>query len=169
MTILTEGHNAKHLKRWVELNFPEDVHVFEGLESYSSDSQLLTYGRLLGRVTTNTHFVVVWDCDAAGKAEALRGELPSGAKVTPFAFKRRQENSITSNGIENNYDEKILEAFSITKSRSDDGTLLGREFHKDRKTDFADHVLREGTLQYFTHFQDLHDIVSEILKSPEKA
>ena len=93
VTILTEGHNAKHLKRWVELNFPEDVHFFEGLESYSSDSQLLTYGRLLGRVNTNTHFVVVWDCDAAGKAEALRGELPSGAKVTPFAFAAGEHNS----------------------------------------------------------------------------
>ena len=30
VTILTEGHNAKHLKRWVELHFPKDVHVFEG-------------------------------------------------------------------------------------------------------------------------------------------
>ena len=169
VTILTEGHNAKHLKRWAQLHFPEDVHIFEGLESYSSDSQLLTYGRLLGKMHTNTHFVIVWDCDAAGKAEDLRQELPDATKVTPFAFKRRQENSIASNGIENNYDEKMLEAFSITKSRSDDGTLLGREFHKDRKTDFADHVLREGTPEDFTHFQDLHDIVSRILGPPEKA
>ena len=166
VTILTEGNNAKHLKRWAQLHFQEDVHVFDGLESYSSDSQLLTYGRLLGKMHTNTHFVIVWDCDAAGRADDLRKELPSATKVTPFAFKRRQENSIASNGIENNYDEKILEAFSITRSRSDDGTLLGREFHKDRKTDFADHVLREGTLQDFTHFQDLHDIVSRILESP---
>ena len=27
VTILTEGHNAKHLKKWVELNYPNDVHV----------------------------------------------------------------------------------------------------------------------------------------------
>ena len=31
VTILTEGHNAKHLKRWVELNFPRGVQVFEEL------------------------------------------------------------------------------------------------------------------------------------------
>ena len=27
VTILTEGNNAKHLKRWAQLHFPEDVHV----------------------------------------------------------------------------------------------------------------------------------------------
>ncbi len=167
VTILTEGHNAKHLKRWVELNFPEDVHVFEGLESYSSDSQLLTYGRLLGRVTTNTHFVVVWDCDAAGKAEALRGELPSGAKVTPFAFARR-ENTIARNGIENNYDEVFLERFSI-ENVAYGGKSLGRMFPASNKTEFANHAQEQGTPQYFTHFQDLHDIVSGILGPPEKA
>ena len=163
VTILTEGHNAKHLKRWVELmGLSEDVHVFEELEPYSSDGQLLTYGRLLGRVNTNTHFLIVWHCDAAEKATNLRTDLPSTAKVTPFAFKRRQENSITRNGIENNYDEKFLERFSIMKM-DNDGTLLGREFPKSHKTEFSTHVLQQGTSEYFTHFQELHDIVIGIL------
>ena len=73
VTILTEGHNTKHLKRWVELNFPEDVCVFENLEQHSNDDQLLAYGRLLARMHTNTHFVIVWDCDAAGKPESTEG------------------------------------------------------------------------------------------------
>ena len=166
VTILTEGHNAKHLKKWVEvIGLSEDVHVFEELAEHRNDSELLTYGRLLGRMNTNTHFVIVWDCDAAKKAETLRQELPDAIRITPFAFKRRQENSIARNGIENNFDEKFLEAFSITKSRSDDGTVLGREFHKDRKTDFADHVQQHGTVEYFEYFQDLHDIISDILES----
>ena len=38
VTILTEGNNTKHLKRWVELNFPEDVQIFEELEQHRSDS-----------------------------------------------------------------------------------------------------------------------------------
>ena len=129
VTILTEGHNSKHLKRWVELNFPEDVHVFEELEQHRSDSQLLAYGRLLGRMNTNTHFVIVWDCDAAGKAEALRQELHGTTKVTPFAFARRQENTIARSGIENIYDERFLKRFSIKKV-DNDGTLLGRELPK---------------------------------------
>ena len=161
VTILTEGNNVKHLKRWAHLNFPDSVQVFEGLESNSNDTQLLTYGRLLGKVNTNTHFVVVWDCDAAGKANALRCELPSGAKVTPFAFARR-ENTIARDGIENNYDEDILEPYSTTTTGGN-GELLSRGFQSNRKTEFADHILREGTPQYFTNFQDLNDIVSGIL------
>ena len=168
VTILTEGHNAKHLKRWAELNFPKDVHVFEELEQHRSDSQLLAYGRFLGRMSTNTHFVIVWDCDAADKAQTLREELPKAAKVTPFAFARRQENKIARNGIENNYDENLLKPFSIKKVDNEE-TLLGREFQSNRKTEFANHVRQRATLQDFTHFQDLHGIISGILGSPCKS
>ena len=140
VTILTEGHNARHLKKWVQLSFPQNVHVFEDLPQHSSASQLLAYGRLLGRMNTNTHFVIVWDGDAADQADNLRRELPGAAKVTPFAFRRRQDNAIARNGIENTYDERILEPFSISKV-DNDGRLLGREFPKNRKADFANHVL----------------------------
>ena len=107
VTILTEGHNARHLKKWVQLNFPKDVHVFDELANHSSDRQLLAYGRLLGRMNTNTHFVIVWDCDASCQAETLRRELPKSSNVTPFAFTKR-DNQIARKGIENNYDERFL-------------------------------------------------------------
>lgn len=165
VTILTEGNNAKHLKRWVELNFPEGVRVFEGLEQHSNNDQLLAYGRLLAKMNTNTHFVVVWDCDSAGKAETLRRELPREAKITPYAFKKRSDNSIAQKGIENNYDENILEPYS-TQTTKIDGTLLSRGFQNSRKAEFADHVQRAGTAQYFGNFQELWDIVSSILESP---
>ena len=167
-TILTEGHNTKHLKRWVELNFPEDVRVFEDLEQHSNDDQLLAYGRLLAKMHTNTHFVVVWDCDAAGKAEALRGELPRDVKITPYAFPKRLDNTIAQKGIENNYDEDILEPYS-TKTMRHDGTLLGRGFQNSRKTEFANYVLQHGTSRYFTNFEGLREIVTGILRSREKA
>ena len=168
VTILSEGHNAKHLKRWVELNFPDEAHVFDGLEQHSNDTQLLAYGRLLARINTNTHFLIVWDCDAEGKAATLREELPNGAKITPYAFKKRSDNTIADRGIENNYDEEVLMPYSIKTTRSD-GTLLNRGFDNSRKTEFANHVLQEGTPQYFINFQDLHDIVIGILGAPEKA
>ena len=166
VTILTEGKNTSHLKRWVELCFSEDVHVFEGLERFTSDHELFLYGKLLGMVNTNTHFVVVWDCDADKKAEALCRELPSRSKVTPYAFAKRLDNKIAEKGIENNYDEAILEPYSTTTLRSD-GTLLSRGFENKRKTELADHVLEHGTPQYFTNFEDLRDLISGILESPE--
>ena len=162
VTILTEGNNTRHLKRWVQLNFPQDVHVFDELVEHRSAGQLLAYGRLLGRMNTNTHFVVVWDCDAGKQAATLRSELTSAAKVTPFAFTRRADNKIARNGIENAYDEKILERFSFKKVDSD-GTVLGKELKKGVKTEFADHVQQHGTAEYFTHFRHLHEVISAIL------
>ena len=167
VTILTEGLNTLHLKKWVELSFPQDVQVFAGLPQHRNNSQLLAYGRLLGRMNTNSHFVIVWDCDSAEQAEDLRKELPSAARVEPFVFKKRQDNTIARKGIENNYDEKFLEPFSITKS-DHEGNLLGREFPKDRKSKFAKHVLQHGTAEFFNHFRDLHDVVSSILGSPRR-
>ena len=163
VAILTEGNNTKHLKKWVDLNFPEDVYVIEDLEQHTSKAQLLSYGRLLGKMNTDTHFVIVWDCDAAVDAETLRQELTSSANVTPFAFARRPDNSIAKNGIENNYDEAILEPFSFEKVGYG-GQWRAREFEKNRKTEFADHVLQEGTAEFFTHFRDLHAVVSAALR-----
>ena len=162
VTILTEGHNARHLKRWVELHFPRDVHVFEELAEHRSDNELLAYGRLLVRMSTNSHFVIIWDCDAAGKAGTLRQELRGATNVTPFAFKTREENSITKRGIENAYDEKFLGPFAIQKYDGKD-KFLGRELPRDKKTEFANHVLQEGTVEYFTHFEELHRVVTSIL------
>ena len=144
MTILSEGNNSKHLKRWVELNFPNDVSVFEGLEQFSSDQNLLAYGRLLAKMNTNTHFVVVWDWDAETKANTLKYELPQNAKVTPYAFPQRPDNMIAERGIENNYDESLLEPF-LTEEDSHGGMLLRRVFKKSDKDKFADHILRCGT------------------------
>ena len=162
VTILTEGHNARHLKRWVELNFPQDVHVFEDLPEHRSAGELLSYGRLLVKMNTNTHFVIVWDCDAAGQADTLRQVLPKAAKVTPFAFERRADNLIARRGIENAYGDSVLEPFAIQKHDSK-GKFLGSEFPKNKKTEFANHVLQDGTVDYFTHFQDLQRLVTGIL------
>ncbi len=41
VTILTEGNNAKHLKRWVALNFSEDVRVFDELKNIAMTSSCL--------------------------------------------------------------------------------------------------------------------------------
>ena len=151
VTILTEGHNARHLKRWVELNFLRGVHVFDKLSEHTNKDQLLAYGRMLAAMNPVSHFVIVWDCDAAEQAQTLRQELTTGAKVTPFAFERR-DNKITPRGIENNYDEELLSPYTISRTDKRDGRVLRPEFNRARKTEFADHVRHNGTQAYFEHF-----------------
>ena len=164
VTILTEGHNAKHLKRWVELNFPTGVHVFDQLAQHTSKGQLLAYGRLLGSMDPATHFIIVWDCDAAEEARTLGDELREHAKVTPFAFTKRRDNHIARRGIENNYDHSVIEPYAINKTDSN-GQLLGREFNSSRKVEFADHVRQCGTSDYFVRFEELRGVVSRLLES----
>ena len=162
ITILTEGHNSKHLRRWAELHYPEDVRVFEGLEMHTNDDKLLAYGRLLSKMNLNTHFVIVWDCDAKDKASTLREELVDDASVTPFAFTHRPQNRIARRGIENNYDEWVLEPYSVTVNDSC-GNLIKQEFNGKRKTEFANYLSVNGTPEHFTNFKGLNDVISKVL------
>ena len=162
VTILTEGNNVNHLKAWAKLYFPEDVRVFEGIEDHSGKNQLVLYGRLLAEMNLNTHFVVVWDCDADKSANELRASLPSGSQVTAFAFPKRSDNQIATRGIENNYDAKILEPYSTT-TRDSEEAVIGQGFDGRRKTEFADHVLQCGTQDYFKNYQELYEIVEGLI------
>ena len=167
VTILTEGHNARHLQRWVELNFPRDVQIFDKLPAHTNKSQLFSYGLMLGAMQPETHFVVVWDCDASKEAQKLRGQLPGNAKVTPFAFSKR-DNRIAEGGIENNYEEDILAPFSVTIS-DNEGRELNRNFNGRRKTEFADHVRQNGDETYFKYFEELRAVVAGILDSIKRS
>ena len=160
ITILTEGDNALHLKRWVELYFQDDVRVFEGISDRSGGSQLLAYGRLLSKANSNTHFLIVWDCDAADKfCNRLHRELTPTSQVTAFSFIHR-ENEIAPKGIENKYEEHLLKQFVIPL-RGADGS---KRFRLEKKR-LTNHIYRNGKSEDFTHFGDLHDAVSAILAS----
>ena len=163
VTILSEGHNARHLQRWMELMFPQDVQVFDKLAAYTNKDQLHSYGLMLGAMRPETHFVIVWDCDATNHAQKLSEQLPANAKVVPFVFSKR-ENRIARKGIENNYEEDILRPFSVTISDSE-GRELSRDFNGRRKTEFADHVRQNGDETYFKYFEELRALVAAILES----
>ena len=159
VTILTEGKNVLHLKRWVQLNFPDDVRVFEGISGISSDSQLLTYGRFLSRAASNTQFLIVWDCDAADKCARLQNELTATSQVTGLSLTAR-ENTIAPKGIENKYEEDLLKEFATPFRGADDN-----EKHRLAKKPLANHIYQNGKREDFRHFGDLHDAVSAILAS----
>ena len=165
ITILTEGHNTKHLEKWAEVReySPNDVRVFEGIEGRSGCKQLVTYGRLLAKMKLNTHFVIVFDCDAESSASSLRRELSCDSGITPFVFERRVENQIARNGIENNYDESRLEPYT-NKTTGPDGELLRYELDSRQKSRFANDIWEKGTRADFRHFGGLSDVVDRILR-----
>ena len=167
ITILTEGKNTLHLKKWAELFFPKEVSIFEGLENKASASQLKIYGELLARMKTNSHILIVWDCDAKQYANRLSEELSGITHVTAFSFLKRG-NKIASKGIENKYDEEVLEPFAISTPGCSAGGKIGWSFHSHSKTKFAEYILANGTPENFQHFQDLKDIVQELLARPSK-
>ena len=160
VTILTEGDNALHLKRWAGLYFPDDVRVFEGISDRSGRSQLLAYGRFLSKANSNTHFLIVWDWDAADKVcNRLRKELTASSQVTAFSFIRR-ENTIVPKGIENKYEEDLLKQF-VTPLPGADGS---NQFRLEKKR-LTNHIYQNGNSEDFRHFGDLHDAIAAILAS----
>lgn len=163
ITILTEGKNALHLKKWASLFYSEDVYVFDELPDKTNDKQLKTYGQFLSKMNTNSHFLIVWDCDANGIAEKLADELPESAKVAAFAFEQR-ENNIAPKGIENKYDEETLKPYANRTTEMSTGEEVSLSFSSRKKTQFAEHIFANGTKEDFQYFDDLESTVMDILE-----
>ncbi|MYC16557.1 MAG: ATP-binding protein [Gemmatimonadetes bacterium] len=163
ITILTEGKNSLHLKKWASLFYSGKVDVFDALPDKTGKDQLKSYGQLLAHMKTNSHFLIVWDCDAKIIAQKLTDELPKTANVTAFAFEKR-ENKIVSKGIENLYDEEVLEPFSNLVTEVSTSKEVARSFDNRKKTEFAEHIFTDGIEDHFQHFDDLKLVVEEILE-----
>lgn len=161
VTILTEGGNALHLKRWAKLHFGQEVRVLDELLESSNASQLYMYAKLLAKMVTNTHFVVVWDWDAKAYYNKLLAELNGTEPVIPHLLQRRK-NHVAPNGIENKYDEDLLEPF-LNTTTAPDGKVIARNVGGIQKKRFADYIYRQGTLEDFKHFSDLHTTVTASL------
>lgn len=162
ITILTEGDNALHLKKWASLFFPDDVDVFDRLPDKTGASQLKSYGRLLAHMNTNSHFLIVLDCDAKKTADELADEWPETTNVTAFAFEHR-ENSIASKGIENKYDERFLKPYAIRSTEYATDKEISLSFASGKKLEFAHFIRENGNHAHFKHFDDLQMVVNSIL------
>ena len=165
ITILTEGNNALHLKKWASLFFPNEVKVFDKLRHRTGKDNLTAYGRLLAKVDTNSHFLIVWDCDAASVASKARQEIGDSKNVTAFAFTKRN-NQLAPKGIENQYDEKYFDGYT-TRSVSESTGENYRSMSDKDKNVFAKHVLSKGTKEFFNHFGELENVVRQILGERE--
>ena len=162
ITILTEGKYALHLQRWAALYFPGENHMFDELPSRTSDSELKTHHQLLAKMNTNSHFLIVWDCDAKQSATKLSEELPKMANVTAFVFEKR-EDAIGGKGIENKYDQDLLRPYARQTTEYLTGDKVCLFFPDNRKSQFAEHIFSNGMAENFRHFDDLWETVRGIL------
>ena len=163
ITILTEGNNTLHLKKWSQLFFPDKVSVFDELPNHRNNNQLEAYGRLLAKMKINSHILIVWDCDAKRHAKRLTEELTNTQNVTAFYFEQRSD-TIESRGIENKYDNKYLSNFTTDSYDARTNKLVSRTMSSKNKKDFAEHVNKSGTKDHFEHFDDLNNAVEKILE-----
>ena len=127
----------------------------------TNNSQLVHYGELLSKMKTNSHILIVWDCDAEKIARKFSAELTSESNVTAFWFWKR-ENRIADEGIENAYEDELLKPFAnVTKGP--EGDVISYTIGKNKKTAFANHVSSKATKEYFEHFDELRSVVKRIL------
>lgn len=160
ITILTEGNNALHLKKWAKLFFPDEVEVFDNIpRGRSGQNQLKSYGQFFSMVQTNTHILIVWDWDAKKVVNCARNEYGNASNVTVFAFSHRKNSKFK--GIENKYEENLIQPFLTTSSYA--GNTF-KSLSDKGKNDFASHVYSSGTREYFVHFEDLKEEVEKILR-----
>ena len=163
VTIISEGNNALHLKRWANIFFPNDVHVYDQLTNHTSAQDLRSYARILANMNPESHLLFVWDCDQRSKSKGLLAELPRDGKVEGFVL-RTEDNPLAPSGIENKYSEDILTPYLTETREISTGNVIARQFDGRKKKRFARHIERNGEQTHFARFDDLHEVVSRLVK-----
>ena len=159
VTILTEGDNALHLKRWAKTQLPgrrPGVRRHFGTFRQIPASHVWPFPEQSHLEYT---LLIVWDCDAADKCTQLQNELTPTSQVTALSLTAR-ENTIAPKGIENKYEEDLLKGFAPLLRGFD-----GSEKYRLEKKRLTNHIYQKGKIEDFRHFCDLHDAVSAILAS----
>jgi hypothetical protein len=158
LSILTEGYNAKLIRKAIELFEIPGVLVIEGLEAISGKNQLRTLFDFFGKVQHKNKVLVVWDCDAASYAE-----LPETGHTFRFVFAKSENNRLAKSGIENAFDPSLFEGFKKTLTLSSGVTK--EEFDDTRKGDFANFIVGRDRVEDFSGFIPLRDKLVSIMAS----
>lgn len=159
LNIITEGHNAIHIKKYIELSELKDVSVIEGLEARSGKSQLHTYAQLLNCIKLEQSVLIVLDSDAGREFD----QIEESDRVKKFKFAKRQE-GYSCGGIENMFERSILEPFLHIKTITEHGsTREYRELQDYCKRNFETHIRENANLGDFVHFASLGDMIQSIL------
>lgn len=156
ITLVTEGHNAKVLKRALELWGVDGVEIVHGVEHISGKSQLRTLFDFLAKTDHRNKVVFVWDCDAVFN-------LQEANRTYPYTIARNDGNSLVRKGIENAFPERLFDGFIKTITRASGDVL--REFDESQKAAFAEKVCIDARREDFGHFEGLVREIERIKQS----
>lgn len=159
VAIITEGNNVEHIKKAIKVINPKllkNVGILTGVENRTGATQLKTLFELFVLAKIEKNIIFVWDCDCSENPK-IKNLIASG-NVTPFIFTKNAFNSLVSRGIENLYNEVVLEPYT----KEQDGNKF---LHKDDKKRFLDECVMKITEDtHFKNFEPLIELVNEKIK-----
>lgn len=160
ITLVSEGHNAVIIEKALQLYGVTGVHVLKGVQGITGASQLRTIFQFFCKVPHEQAVIIVWDWDS-------QNSLVSENNTHPFVMPRNPGNALAKRGIENAFPEPLFDGFISTTTKSNCETI--RTFDGSRKSDFAGHVVANGTVDDFVHFKPLIDAIARIRECGELA
>ena len=161
ISVISEGHNVKYLKKASEFFAgvnKDRIEIIEGIESISSKAQLKILYDFFAAINHDGNVFFVWDCD-------FREKLDAKNNTFPYVFEKNQSNDIASNGIENLFDEQFFDRF-INKTTTSVGEKHTK-FDTGRKKEFMSQMIENATPETFIRFKPLFErIASELESNP---
>lgn len=163
LSILTEGHNVKHINKAIEMLKPElldKVHIITGAEAHTGAPQLKSLFEFFKVVNHKSKILFVLDTD---QRNTVRKDSNNTFMYTlPF----NEENKIAKDGIENIYPEYLIDKMFqiqhvITKHEKEISNI---KFDGDRKNEFTDKILALDSKKDFENYLPLISKIESILE-----
>jgi len=148
MCIISEGHNAKILRRALELLGETKVEVLSGAEGRSGKNQLKVLYDFFRLLPHRTKALFVLDVDVTERW------APESDNTFVLHLPLNEGNALVTKGIENMFPESLVSPFAkqIVEKQRESERLIKSEFDKSKKAEFAEFLESRGTLEDFSCF-----------------
>lgn len=153
VNIITEGRNARILRKGCELFGLSDVKVLSDFEGRSGKNQLKVLFDFVSLTKIDRPVVFVWDCDVQYRLEDV-------GNVHAFVIPANASNKLARKGIENSFAEKWFENL-VKEVKLANGEVI-REFDESCKPDFEERILTQGREEDFRNFTPLFELVRRL-------
>lgn len=160
--IITEGRNANHIRKALDVLKIKNVEVAKGVESITGWTQLKTLYQFFLATSHKTNVLFVWDNDCKNKC----GNLEEGPHTFRLVLPDNPKNTLAPKGIENMYPDHMFENF--VKTSVDSRGSEDKQFDPTRKNDFERHVIANGGDGVFSEFSCVAEKIMEILDATKQ-